>query len=323
MHALKTLLFCVVGLMAGGALAQTTAYPAKPITLVLPVAAGSSGDTAFRVLAEKMYGKLGQPLVLENTTGAAGLIGIERGRRAPPDGYTLLGGNDSGLIYLPLLNKNATYDPRKDFEPITQVADIEWVLVVNPAFPAQTVADLIKLAKERPGKIDYASGGPGSPQQVIMELFKKRAGIDLMHVPYKGATPALTDVVSGTVAVGFQGIAVAKPYLQNGRLRALATTGLTRSVLLPDVPTVAESGFPGFEYHSWVGLLFPANTSREQVNVIHEAAVAALADPAVRASFAASGLTPVGNTPEQFRKNLVLDYSRLSDLVNSIGLKIE
>lgn len=320
----KVLITSVAALIcafAATAIAQAERYPDRSINLILPVAVGSSGDVAFRILGEKMRARLGQAFVNDNITGAAGLLGLEKARNAAPDGYTLLAGNDSSLIYLPLLNANAKFDPFKSFEPITRIADVEWVLIANPASGISTVADLVRLAKASPGKLNYASGGVASPQQIVMELFKKQAGIDLIHVPYKGTTPAMTDVMAGVVPVMFSGLGVANPLIESGKLKALAVPSLTRSKVLPNVPTLTELGYSGFEYRSWLAFLAPANTPAPRVDAIHAAAVLALRDPAVREELANRGMTPVGNTPAELKKNIADDYQRLSALVQALGLQ--
>ena len=302
--------------------AQTAPYPNRPIAIVLPVSPGTSGDTSFRLLGEKMAAKLGQPLVMENAPGAAGLIGIDRFRKAPADGYTLLGGNDSSLLYLPLLNKNATFDPLKDFEPVTQIAVAELFLAVNSSFPAQSLADLVKLAKEAPGKIDFASAGPASPQHIAMELIMRRAGLQMNHVPYKGGTPAATDVAAGVVPVGVMSLLVAMPYLKSGRIRLIGSTSVRRSSLVPNVPTISET-FTGFQFGIWVGFLAPRGTPREQINALREASVLALSDPGVVSTYQTLGLTPSGNTPEEFRRIIISDFQRLSELFKDAKIKIE
>jgi tripartite-type tricarboxylate transporter receptor subunit TctC len=320
-RALALFLFCAC---CSGAHAQgAPGYPTHPLTLILPFAPGSSGDISLRSLTDRMTAFLGQPSIADNVVGAAGLIGAEKGRVAAPDGYTIIGMADSTLILLPLLNKNARFDPLKDFEPIIQVASIDWILVANPTFPGSTLADLIRLAKAQPGKIDYASGGQASPQYVITELFKARAGIDLTHVPYKGATPAMVDVVAGSVPIMFNAIAIASPFLKSGKLKAIATAGRKRSPLFPDVPTMIEAGLPDFEYASWVGLLAPRGTPPAVVTVLHDAAAKALADPAMEARFLANGMTPIGNSSAAFKTNLGHEYKRLADLIKSANLKIE
>ena len=207
---------------------STSDYPSRGITMVMPLAAGSAGDVLGRLVAAKMTTDLGRHIVSENVTGASGAIGIERVLRAAPDGYTVLGTGDNQLIYAPLFNKSSKFDPRTDLAPITQLAVLDWALVANPAFPANTIGELIALAKAKPGEIDFASGGVGSAQQIAMELLMARSGIKLTHVPYRGVTPGLNDVVAGVVPLMFTAVSVATPFLPDGKLRVLATTGRQR-----------------------------------------------------------------------------------------------
>jgi len=309
-------------LIANLAYADST-FPNRPISLVLPYSVGSSGDTAMRMLSEKMSALLGQPIVIENLPGASGLVGAEKARQAKPDGYTLVSMADSTLMYLPLLNKNANFDPLKDFEPIMQISDVGWVLVTNPSFPVNSVAEMLRYLKESPGKYDYASGGVSSPQQIAMELFKKRTNVQLEHIPYKGAAPALMGVVGAQTPIMFSGIAVALPFINDNRLRALATAGKVRSPLMTKVPTLIESGIEGFNYSSWISLMAPLGTSPELIRTIHNAASKALADRALVDRFRSMGLTVIANSPEEFRGNLTLEYKRLSNLVTDLGLKRE
>jgi tripartite-type tricarboxylate transporter receptor subunit TctC len=313
----------VASLAATPSIAQqgdVSAYPTRPVTLVMPLAAGSAGDVIGRVVANKMSADLGKPVVNENVTGASGAIGIERVLRAPPDGYTLLGTGDNQLIYAPLFNQDAKFDVLKDFAPITQLAILDWALVANPKLPATTIAELIKLAKEKPGVINFASGGVGSAQQIAMELLMARTGIKLMHVPYRGVTPGLNDVVSGQVQLMFTAVSVAAPFLPDGRLQVIATTGLERSPLLPQVPTIAASGVEGFEFRTWMGLLAHAKTPPAIIARLNASATKAVTDPSIRPQFSAGGFVPVGNSPAQFMTVLERDYRRIGDIMRSSGV---
>lgn len=307
---------------AGAALAQGS-YPNRPITLILPYSVGSSGDTGLRLLSERMAPILGQAIVIENQPGAAGLVGADKGRLAKPDGYTLVSMADSTLMYLPLLNKNANFDPLKDYEPISQVADIDWVLVAHPGFAPNTVAEMVRYLKERPGKVDYASGGISSPQQIVMELFQKRTGTQVAHIPYKGSAPALTGVVAAQTPLMFSGIAVALPFVNDNRLKALATGGKTRSQLMPNVPTLIEAGLDGFTFSSWISIMGPVGLPPEMIRTIRNATARALTDRALLDRLRGFGMNAVGNTPEEFKANLAIEYKRLSQLVADLGLKRE
>jgi len=316
-------LLAVIAWISGTSFAQsqTTAdYPARQITVVMPTAPGSAGDTLVRIVSNKMAADLGRPFIAENVTGAAGALGVIRAQKAAPDGYTLLGTGDNQLIYAPLFNRSIRFDPRTDFEPITLLASLDWALVANPAFPAKTVQELIKLAKEKPGELNFASGGVGTAQQIAMELLMARTGIKLTHVPYRGVTPGLNDVVAGVVPLMFTAVSVATPFIPNGHLRVIATTGRTRSSLLPDVPTMQEAGIEGFEFDTWVGLLAPKGTPAPIVARLHDAAAAALKDPTVRERLAAGGFTPVASTSSAFTTTLTNDWKRIGDIIQTAGI---
>ena len=312
--------------LTGGAHAQgasSVGYPSRPIQMIIPLAAGSAADVALRIVAARMSTDLGKQIVIENSPGAAGLIGAERAARAAPDGYTIVGIADSVLTSVPLLNKNAKFDPLKDFDPVTQIVTNEWALVTHPSFPAKSVLELIALAKAKPGSIDFSSGGKGSPQQIAMELLKSSTGIEVTHVPYRGATAALTDVVAGTIPMMFTAIAVAQSFVKDGKLRALAVGGPRRSAVLPDVPTVAEAGVPGFEWSSWTSIMVPAGTPKEVTAKLNAAAVAALKDGEVLGKLRALGVVPNGNTPEEFRNNLARDYAKMAAIIKAAGITID
>jgi tripartite-type tricarboxylate transporter receptor subunit TctC len=309
------------GMTMGPAFGQGTSdYPLRGITMVMPLAAGSAGDVLGRLVGAKMTADLGRHIVCENVAGASGALGIERVLRAAPDGYTLLGTGDNQLIYAPLFNKNAKFDPRNDLAPITQLAVLDWALVANPAFPAKTIGELVALAKPKPGEINFASGGVGSAQQIAMELLMARSGIKLTHVPYRGVTPALNDVVAGVVPVMFTAVSVAAPYIPDGKLRVLATTGRQRSTLLPDVPTVAEAGLEGYDFKTWMALLAPKDTPAAIIDRLHRAAVTAVKDPSLRPQMAAGGFVPVGNSPAEFKAELASDYERIAKVIRDAGI---
>lgn len=311
----------VLALSTGMAIAQK--YPERPISLIAPYAAGSASDITFRLVAEHISGQLGRRVNVENVTGASGLIGTEKGRKAPADGYTLIGLSDTVLIYLPLLLQAATFDPVKDFEPISIISEVEWVLVTHPSFPAKTLSELVAHVRREPGKLAYSSGGYGSPQHVAFEYLQSKTGMDMVHVPYKGLTPAVLAVVAGEVSMLWASIATAGPHIKEGRLRAIATAGLQRSDSLPDVPTASEAGLPGFEFSSWICLTGPAGMSQQHVGVLQQAVAKAVADPAVRARLMAAGMKPVASSTEELRKRLAADNRKLTDLVRSTNMKRE
>jgi tripartite-type tricarboxylate transporter receptor subunit TctC len=326
MKAVARFVALAIGLAAAPALAQAPvdpAYPSRPITMVVPLAAGSAADIVARLVGTKMSADLGRQITVENAPGASGLVGIERAVKAPADGYTIVGVSDSVLTMVPQLNPNAKFNPHKDLTPITQLAIIEWVLVAHPSFPAKTVPALLALAKEKPGTIDFSSGGNASPQHVAMEAFKARTGINLTHVPYRGATAALTDVVAGVVPVMFTAISVAHPFLMDGKLHAIATAGRKRSELLPNVPTVSEAGVEGFEFETWMSLMAPANLPKPIADKLHASALKAINDPEVRSKLLAVGLVPLGNSPEEFRADLARHYTRIGEIIRAAGMKLE
>ncbi len=274
-------------------------YPSRTIEMIVPLAAASAVDNAARILAQRMSQNMGQSIVVENQPGAAGLIGAERVAKAAPDGYVIGGFNDSIMTMLPNLHAAMPWDILKDFEPISLVATVEWGLVANNDAPFKTAAELIAAAKANPGKLNYGSGGNGSPQHVAMELFASAAGVSLTHVPYKGATQAALDVASGQVSVAFQGLSTVAPLVRSGKLRLIAVTTRNRLPQFPEVPTMSESGLPGFEFNSWFALMAPARTPKPIIARLNEEVRKALADPEVRARLDAQGLTVRGTSPEE------------------------
>jgi tripartite-type tricarboxylate transporter receptor subunit TctC len=296
--AFRVLVAASLATIVSAVSAQET-YPSRPIQMIVPLAAASAVDNAARILAQRMSDNMGQSIVIENQPGAAGLIGTERVARAAPDGYVIGGFNDSIMTMLPNLYTTMSWDILRDFEPISLVATVEWGLVVNNDSPYKTTADLIAAAKAHPGKINYGSGGNGSPQHVAMEVFASAAGISLTHVPYRGATQAALDVASGQVSVAFQGLATVASLVRGGKLRLLAVTTRNRLPQFPDVPTMSESGLPGFEFNSWFALMAPAHTPKPIIARLNAEVLKALADPEVRARLDAQGLTTRGSSPEE------------------------
>jgi len=303
--------------------AQAQSYPERPIKLLIPLAAASAVDVVARIVAGKMSGILGQNLYVENEPGAAGLIGMRTGAHAAPDGYTVLAVNDSVITMLPNMRADAGYDPFKDFTPVTQLVGIQWVLAANPLFPVKTVGELVALAREKPGVINYASGGYGSPQHIAAEMFARAVNVEMAHVPYRGVTPAVTDVVAGHTPVLFTAFSTVSHFLPDNRIRILATTTPARMAQLPDVPTMAESGVLGFSFGTWAALLVPANTPPEIVARLNAAAVAALNDPAVRKKLVDLGYEVIGSTPEQFAVFMRQEYVRTGDLIRAANIHLE
>jgi len=303
--------------VAASALAQD--YPAKPILMLMPLQAGSAVDVMMRIVAQKMSENMGRQIVVENQPGAAGLIGAERLKRAAPDGYTIGALNDSILTMIPNI-RQVPYDPVKDFAPVSIVASITWVMIASNDLPAKTVLELIALAKARPGKIDYSSGGNGSPQHVAMEAFKAATGVYLVHIPYRGATQAALDVISNQVQVHLGAVSIVQPHIKAGKLRALAVPSPNRSPLLPDVPTMTEAGVPGFEWRTWAAITAPAGTPRAIVDRLNAETVKAVNDPGVREKLIAQGLEPVGSAPEQVTQWTEAGLKRMGDIVKRAAI---
>jgi tripartite-type tricarboxylate transporter receptor subunit TctC len=297
-------------------------YPAKPLLMLMPLQAGSAVDVMIRIVAQKMSENLGQQIVIENQPGAAGSIGAERVKRSAPDGYTVGVLNDSILTMIPNIRQVA-YDPLKDFAPVGVVAAITWVMVVNNDLPAKTVPEFVALARSRPGKIDYSSGGNGSPQHVAMEAFKAATGIDVTHIPYRGATAAAVEVMSNRVQVHFSAVSIVLPYIKDGRMRALGVPGSTRSPLLPEVPTFAEAGVPGFEWRTWASFVVPLATPGPVVERLNAEMVKAVSSPEVREKLIAQGLEPIGSKPEMVTQWTQDGLKRMRDIVKRANIQAE
>jgi tripartite-type tricarboxylate transporter receptor subunit TctC len=311
-----------VSILPLGAAAQSD-YPNKPIRMIVPLAAASAVDNAARILAQRMSINMGQAIVVENQPGAAGLIGAERVARAAPDGYTIGGFNDSIMTMLPNLYAKMAWDILKDFEPISLVATVEWGLVAHTSAPYHTAGELIAAAKANPGKIDYASGGNGSPQHIAMALFASSAGVSLTHVPYTGATQAANDVAAGQVPVAFQGLATVTPLIRGGKLKLLGVTTPKRLPQFADTPTVSESGLPGFEFNSWFALMAPAGTSPDVIARLNAEVLKALAAPDVREKFSAQGLTIRGSSASELGAATREQLAKYARLIKQAGITSE
>ena len=309
-------------LLAWGLVCSAQDYPAKPILLLMPLQAGSAVDVMIRIVAQKMSDNMGRPIVVENQPGAAGLIGAERVKRAAPDGYTVGALNDSILTMIPNI-RGVPYDPVRDFVPVSVVAGITWVMVVNNDLPAKTVLEFVALAKSRPGKIDYSSGGNGSPQHVAMEAFKATTGTYVVHIPYRGATQAALDVISNQVQVHMGAVSIMLPHIRSGRMRALGVPSPNRSPLLPGVPTMAEAGVPGFEWQTWASLVVPVGTPKPIVDRLNAEVVKALNAPEVREKLVAQGLEPIGSPPETVTQWTQAGLKRMSDIVKRAGIEAD
>ena len=308
-------------LIAGSPAAQTT-YPEKPIRMVVGLPPGSQPDTVARLLGQKLTEALGKQVVVDNIAGAAGNIATERVAKAAPDGYTLGLLGQPQLVISPSLHKLA-YDPVKDFASVSQVSMSSRMLVVHNAVPAKSVKELVALAKAQPGGLTFASSGSGSPHHMAAELFKSMAGLDIRHIPYKGGVAAIPDLIGGRVTMIFFPIAAGLPLVREGKLRALAVTSLKRSSAAPELPTVAESGYPGFEVTAWSGLLAPARTPATIVGKLHLETVKALALPDLRAKLADLGLEPIGNSPDEFAAIIKSEIPKWAKVIKDAGIKAD
>jgi tripartite-type tricarboxylate transporter receptor subunit TctC len=290
---------CALLCAMGSACALAQAWPSKPITLVVGFAAGGATDTAARIIAKKLAEDLGQPVIVENRAGAGGNIAAQQVAQAAPDGYTIHLSSIGPLTTAPHLVRNLPYDPQKDLTPLTMGVIFANVLVLNPGVPAKNVAEFVALAKQKPGQLEYGSTGVGSASHLAGELFKQRAGVDLTHVPYKGGGPAMPDILAGRIASYWATPSTALPHIQAGKLRPIATTGLKRSPTLPDVPTIAEQGYPGFEAVNWYAFVGPAKMPAEMADRWNRALVKVLSDPAIREQLLQHGLEPHPGTREE------------------------
>ena len=298
-------------------------FPAKPVRLILPFTAASAVDVLARLYAQKMSEAWGQQVLVDNRTGAAGIIGMEAIARALPDGYTLGMGNAATLALNPHLYQKLPYDVARDYAPISLAAIIRNCLVVHPSLPVKSVKELIALAKARPGQLNYASGGVGSAQHVPMEMLKALAGINIVHVPYKGLTPAFNDVLAGEVPMIIPGLVSVLPYHQSGRLRIIATTGATRTGVTPEIPTIAQAGVPGYEFDSWTGFLAPTGTPSAIVAQVNAEIVRISNLPDVRDRLTNLGFDVIGGTPEAFAAQITSNNARLGKVIRDAGIKAE
>ena len=309
-------------LLPAAATAQNRDFPQRPIRIIVPVPPGGSVDATARLLAPKMSESLGQSVVIDNRGGASTNIGMEMVARAPADGYTLLA-NTAPLVANPALFPKLTFSPGKDFAPLSLVVSGPSVVVAHPSVPARTLAELIALAKAKPGTINYSSSGAGTLTHLGAELFKYLSGANIVHVPYKGGGPALAAVVGGEIDVTFQTPLAAAGQIKGGRLRALAVTAGKRLVILPDVPTAAESGMPKFEFQSWVGLLAPANTPVAIVRQLNEHIVRAARAPDIAERFTREGAEVVAGTPEHLRKVMSDETALWTKVIREMGIKAD
>jgi tripartite-type tricarboxylate transporter receptor subunit TctC len=316
-----TIAALALAMLASGAHAQ--AWPTKAIKWVVPFAPGGTTDILARTIGDKLAIALGQPVIIENKPGAGGGVGADYTAKAPADGYTIMGGTISTHAINASLYKSLPYDPVKDFAPITLIARVPNMLVVNPDVPAKNVAELIALMKANPAKYTFASSGNGTSQHLSGELFKTMAGVEMQHIPYKGSPPALQDVVGGQVTMTFDNITTAWPLAKGGKLRALAVTTAKRSSVAPEVPTLAESGLAGYEVGSWQGVFAPAGTPPEIVKRLNAEIVKIIRMPDVNEKLTALGAEPVGNTPEEFGALVRAEVGKWADVVKKSGAKVD
>jgi tripartite-type tricarboxylate transporter receptor subunit TctC len=321
---LKTIIRFVVG-VAALVFANTVSaqlYPSRQVRIIVPFAAGGPTDVIARILAQKLSDDIGQPFFVENRPGAGGNIGMGMVATAPADGYTILVASSSFVVN-PSLYKKLSYDPFKDFIPITIVGASPNVLVVNPSVKAQTVDELAGLIKANPGKYNFASPGVGTTPHLSGELFRLSRNIDLAHVPFNGAGPAINSVIGGHTPIGFTALTTAVQQVNAGTLRALAVTGAKRSPALPDVPTMTEAGLPGQEAYTWQGVLVPAGTPKPIVDLLHRALVRMVAEPEVKERFAALGFEPVANSPDEFAAQVKSEIAKWGKVIHDADIKAE
>jgi tripartite-type tricarboxylate transporter receptor subunit TctC len=321
MNALSRVL-CVISAALLAPLAGAQSYPVKPIRVILSVPAGATPDVTARLVTPALSSVLGQPLVVDNRGGAGGLIGAEIVARSAPDGYTVFISSPGALTILPHLRK-VPYDTLKDFTPVSLISVGPFVLIAHPSLPVQSVKDLIALAKAQPGRLNYASAGNGVANHLAMELFKQMAGVDILHVPYKGAPQAVTDVLAGHMNMMFNSIAPIVGHIRAGRVRVLGIASAKRSPQLPEVPTISEAGVPGFEAENWFGMFAPAKTPRRIIARLNEALVKVVRSPEIQAQFAALGADAVGNSPEEFAAFVRRDLEKYARVVRISGARVD
>jgi len=315
-------IFAVVLCLCVWSAGMAQEYPTKPIRLIAPFAPGGPTDLFARLMGAKLGERLGQPAVVENRPGAGGSVGAEVAAKAAPDGYTIVLVSSSFAVNATLYPK-LPFDPLKDFAPVTLLASAPYLLAVHAGIKASSVRELIALAKAHPGKLNYGSGGSGSGPHIVAELFKSAAGLDIVHIPYKGTGPLTTALVAGDVQLAFGNMFALMPHVKSARVRPMAVTGAARSPALSEAPTVAESGLPGFEATGVHGLLAPAGTPRRIIDKLNGECVAILRSPEVRAQLASEGAEAIGNTPEQYAAHLANEVQKWGKLIRERGIRAE
>jgi tripartite-type tricarboxylate transporter receptor subunit TctC len=311
-----------VALIGAAVCVNAQSYPARPVRMIVATSPGGGTDAIARIMSTKLTELLGQQFVVDNRAGGGGIIGTETVARATPDGYTLLMAFVAGMAMNPALSRTP-YDPLKDFTPVSLIAGAQYVVTVHPSVPARTLKDFVAYAKANPGKLNYASAGNGTPVHLAAELFKTVAGIDLTHVPYKGGGPAGAAVLSGEAQVIFGSVTATMPQIKAGKLFALAVTGATRLPNAPELGTVAEQGYPGFEVTSWYGIVGPARLPQDVVGRLNTAILAALKAPEVREQLARQGMDPMGSTPREFSAHLEREVVKWAGVIRQAGIKAD
>jgi tripartite-type tricarboxylate transporter receptor subunit TctC len=316
------LLFTVL-FTAWASAAAPQAFPSKPVKIIVAFPAGGGTDIVARIVGQKLSESWGQPVVIDNRAGASGTIGTEAAARAEPDGYTLFMATMGNMVANQHLYPKMAVDPLRAFVPVTKVVDVHFVMLANPSLEANNVAELIALARKRPGEIPYSSSGPGGAPHLAMELFKRQAGVNLAHIPYKGSAPSFNDLIGGRVMLTMDSLVQSLPHLKSGRMKALAVLGPKRTALLPDVPTVSESGVPGYALTNWFGLVAPAGISRERVSKLNDDVVKALKNPDLQKKMADLGADVIGNTPEEFGAAMRAESAQWAEVIKAANIRVE
>ncbi len=316
----RVFLLALAGLLSSPA-AVAQDYPTRQINLIAPWPPGGAVDTLCRILGQKLADRLGKTVVIENRPGAGSVVGVAATARAAPDGYTLVMAGSASLATSVTIYKKLPYDPTKDFAPVALITRIPFVLVVHPSLPVRSVAELIKLAKDKPGQLSYASGGPGSPHHLYTELFKTMAGIEMTHVPYKGSAPALTDVIAGHIPLMFGDVVASLPLIKEGKVRALAVSSIARVPSAPEIPTIAETAVPGYQAAGWVMIVAPANTPKGIVNRLHAELKGIVGLPDIQSQLVKLGTIPADSpSPEEQQRYINSEIVRWAKVVHQAGI---
>ena len=298
-------------------------YPNKPITMIVPHPTASAGDIVMRIVTQKMSDNMGQPISIENISGAAGMIGGEKVAKASPDGYTIGGFSDAVVNGIPLLYSNVPYNPFTSFVPVGMVAHITFVMIINPDLSVKTVKEFIALSNTPGSQLSYASGGNGSPMHFAMEIFKATTQTNILHIPYRSSITGVTDIIAGRVPVMITSLAPVLDLIRVKKVNALGVASLARSPLLPDIPTIAESGLPEFTYSSWMGIYAPKNTPQPIISKLNSEMIKAINDPAIKQRLISLGFEPVGSTPEQLELRIRTGYNNIAKIIKSAGIKAD